>query len=116
MKLSHAAVLPIVVSLLCINQALFVVNDVSANDAQGATSIAKPFDSESNNQDEEYEKAIASMPDPIEPFNRIMFQLNDKLYFYFFKPIAKGYSFVIPETARISVSNFFSNLATPIRL
>lgn len=52
--------------------------------------------------------------DPIEPFNRGMFWFNDKLYFYLFKPIARGYR-VVPEPARRSVANFFSNLATPVR-
>jgi phospholipid-binding lipoprotein MlaA len=52
--------------------------------------------------------------DPIEPFNRGMFWVNDKLYFYLFKPIARGYR-VVPEPARQSVANFFSNLGTPVR-
>lgn len=68
-----------------------------------------------DNQDNQYDQAILAMPDPIEPFNRVMFQLNDKLYFYFFKPVAKGYSFIAPEPVRLSVFNFFSNLASPIR-
>lgn len=55
-----------------------------------------------------------SVYDPIEPFNRGMFWFNDKLYFYLFKPIARGYR-VVPEPARESVSNFFSNLGTPVR-
>ncbi len=53
--------------------------------------------------------------DPLQPLNRGVFWLNDKLYFYAFKPIAKGYRFVVPRPARVSVGNFFSNLATPIR-
>ncbi|WP_145924898.1 VacJ family lipoprotein [Syntrophotalea acetylenivorans] len=52
--------------------------------------------------------------DPIEPFNRGMFWFNDKLYFYLLKPIARGYR-VVPEPARQSVANFFSNLGTPVR-
>ncbi len=52
--------------------------------------------------------------DPIEPFNRGMFWVNDKLYFYLFKPIARGYR-VVPEPARQSAANFFSNLGTPVR-
>jgi phospholipid-binding lipoprotein MlaA len=52
--------------------------------------------------------------DPIEPFNRSMFWVNDKLYFYLLKPIARGYR-VVPEPARQSLANFFSNLATPVR-
>jgi len=53
--------------------------------------------------------------DPLEPFNRGVFWVNDKLYFYLFKPIASGYGSVVPRPARVSVGNFFSNLATPIR-
>lgn len=53
--------------------------------------------------------------DPFEPLNRGVFWVNDKLYFYLFKPIAKGYRLVLPRPARVSVRNFFSNLATPIR-
>lgn len=53
--------------------------------------------------------------DPIETVNRGVFWFNDKLYFYLFKPVAKGFR-VVPEPARISLSNFFSNLSTPVRL
>ena len=56
------------------------------------------------------------IPDPLEPFNRAMFTVNDKLYFWVLKPVAKGYSTVIPEPIRLSVRNFFNNVATPIRL
>jgi len=61
---------------------------------------------------EEKEVTIA---DPLEPFNRAMFQFNDKLYFWALKPVVRGYNEVIPEPARISVQNFFINLAFPIR-
>jgi phospholipid-binding lipoprotein MlaA len=53
--------------------------------------------------------------DPLEPFNRAMFVFNDKLYFWVLKPVAKGYNVVAPETVRIGVDNFFSNLRFPIR-
>lgn len=52
--------------------------------------------------------------DPIEPINRGIFWFNDKFYFYLLKPVARGFR-VVPEPARISISNFFSNLATPVR-
>ena len=53
--------------------------------------------------------------DPLEPFNRAMFYLNDKLYFRVFKPVALGYRFLVPQPARSGVKHFFSNLAMPIR-
>jgi phospholipid-binding lipoprotein MlaA len=56
-----------------------------------------------------------TISDPLEPFNRAMFTFNDRLYFWVLKPVAQGYSAVMPEPARVSVSNFFSNLRSPIR-
>ncbi|MFQ5736571.1 MAG: VacJ family lipoprotein [Thermodesulfobacteriota bacterium] len=53
--------------------------------------------------------------DPLEPFNRAMFYFNDKLYFYALKPAAQGYSYVVPEPARVGVRRFFSNITTPVR-
>jgi phospholipid-binding lipoprotein MlaA len=52
--------------------------------------------------------------DPLEPLNRGIFWFNDRLYVYAFKPAARAYRRV-PERARVSVGNFFSNLAAPIR-
>jgi len=60
------------------------------------------------------EEAKPEIADPLEPFNRAMYHFNDKLYFWVLKPVAQGYGKVVPEVARISVSNFFSNLAFPI--
>jgi len=55
------------------------------------------------------------VPDPLEPWNRLVFTFNDRLYFWVLKPVAKGYNAVVPEAARTSVSNFFKNLTTPVR-
>lgn len=57
-----------------------------------------------------------SIQDPLEPLNRIFFHVNDKLYFWAFKPAAAGYRAVIPEDLRTGVKNFFSHLGTPVRL
>ncbi len=53
--------------------------------------------------------------DPLEPINRAFFVFNDKLYFWVLRPVAKGYGVVAPETVRIGISNFFYNLAFPVR-
>lgn len=58
------------------------------------------------------EKTIA---DPLAPWNRLMFQFNDKFYFWVLKPVAKGYNVVVPQPARVSVRNFFANVTMPIR-
>jgi phospholipid-binding lipoprotein MlaA len=64
----------------------------------------------------EEETGAEEIPDPLEPVNRAFFKFNDKLYFWFFKPVATGYKAIIPEQGRIGVRNFFSNLNTPVRL
>jgi len=66
---------------------------------------------------DEYESDLDYMDisDPLEPINRIFFHFNDKLYFWFLKPVASGYKAVVPRPARKGVKNFFSNLAFPIR-
>ena len=88
---------------------------------QGAKVAAKSGDesprNQENLQDEEKrgEEEEATIADPLEPFNRAMFHFNDKLYFWALKPVAQGYNWVVPEKARVSVKNFFTNLAFPIR-
>ena len=53
--------------------------------------------------------------DPLQPYNRAIFTFNDKAYHYFIKPIYTGYNSMIPEKARISVRNFFTNIRMPVR-
>jgi phospholipid-binding lipoprotein MlaA len=62
-----------------------------------------------------FKEEKVEIADPLEPFNRAMHQFNDKLYFWALKPVAQGYKIVVPEQARISVKNFFSNLGFPNR-
>jgi phospholipid-binding lipoprotein MlaA len=63
--------------------------------------------------EEEEEDEIA---DPFEPLNRVAFYFNDKLYFWVIKPVAKGYSAVLPEDVRIAIRNVFNNITTPARV
>jgi len=53
--------------------------------------------------------------DPLEPVNRGLFWVNDKLYFFLFKPLARAYR-VVPERARVSISNAISNITSPVRM
>jgi phospholipid-binding lipoprotein MlaA len=69
-------------------------------------------------EDEEYleEEEMETIADPLKPFNQLMFNFNDKLYFYLLKPVAQVYEAVLPEPVRVSVRNFISNITTPVRL
>jgi len=62
------------------------------------------------------EEPLRTIADPLEPVNRAFFQFNDKFYFWILKPAASGYKAVIPQVVQVGVRNFFSNVATPIRL
>ncbi len=55
--------------------------------------------------------ATATNPrDPIEPFNRAVFNFNETVDSAVLKPVAQGYRAVLPEPVRAGVGNFFSNL------
>ncbi len=56
-----------------------------------------------------------SVADPLEGFNRLMFKVNDKLYFWILRPAARGYSRVMPEPGRVAVKRFFANVFMPVR-
>jgi phospholipid-binding lipoprotein MlaA len=64
--------------------------------------------------DGEEEEEFVYILDPFEPLNRAAFWFNDKFYFLLLKPAARAYR-VVPEPARISAANFFTNLTAPIR-
>ena len=67
--------------------------------------------------DESYEQPTSNtkVADPIEPFNRAMFAVNDKFYIWVLDPVATGYSKVLPADIRMCIGNFFYNLGEPVR-
>ena len=85
--------------------------DATTTDAAGG---AQQEEEEMFPFDEEEEQLKVS--DPLEPVNRGIFWFNDKLYFYLFKPVARGYRWAMPEPWRVAVQNVFSNLASPVRI
>ena len=52
--------------------------------------------------------------DSLPSYNRAVFTFNDKLFYYFFRPLSKGWG-VVPEVARTGVRNFFTNVRMPGR-
>jgi phospholipid-binding lipoprotein MlaA len=85
-------------------------NDMDTTDhtqTQAGDAVAEEETTEENN--------AVTIADPIKPWNTAMYHVNDKFYFWLLKPVSQGYSAVVPEDIRLSVSNFFKNLTTPIR-
>jgi phospholipid-binding lipoprotein MlaA len=73
--------------------------------------LTDPFD----DKDDKDLPPLKTIADPLEPVNRAFFYFNDKLYFWLFKPVARGYGYIFPQSVRICVRNFFDNLGFPIR-
>ncbi len=48
--------------------------------------------------------------DPLEPLNRSVDRFNEAVDKAVIKPVAKGYSYVVPAPIKMMVGNFFSNL------
>ncbi len=48
--------------------------------------------------------------DPIEGFNRTMYNVHEGIDSVVLKPVAKGYDAVLPDPVQTGVSNFFSNI------
>ena len=63
-------------------------------------------------EDEEPELTIA---DPLYYFNKGIWYFNDFAYLYIGEPAARGYNWLLPETMRGGVVNFFRNWTMPAR-
>ena len=57
-----------------------------------------------------------SVPDPIEPFNRVMWAFNRGLMTRVVKPTSRVYRFVVAKPVRTDIGNFGRNLTYPGRL
>jgi phospholipid-binding lipoprotein MlaA len=100
--------------------------EASANGQGGligsAAGAAPSDDSEDSFTDEEFDlleeeldEEQVEIDDPLEGFNRLMFGVNDTLFFWIFRPVVGTYKVVVPEPARIGIRNFFQNVGTPVR-
>jgi phospholipid-binding lipoprotein MlaA len=58
---------------------------------------------------------VQNVNDPLERFNRTMFNLNDRLTTLAIRPFAHGYAVVVPLPVRNCVTNFFDNIQYPVR-
>lgn len=83
--------------------------------ATANTPTEGPSDGDFDLLEKELEDRFVEVADPLKPLNRVMFQVNDALYFWVVKPVAQTYRDVTPEPARIGIRNFFDNAGAPAR-
>lgn len=91
-------------------------DETAVKDNASASKDVEPAKDVEPKEDESGEiSGNKTVPDPLEPWNRLVFTFNDRLYFWVVKPAAQGYNAVLPEPVRSSVQNFFDNLSMPVR-
>ena len=79
----------------------------SASDVSG--DLLKKYEEESVEESE-------TIADPLKLWNKTWFHFNDKLYFWFIKPVSTGYGFLFyPRVVRVGIRNFIVNLGFPGR-
>ncbi len=78
---------------------------VAQNDAEEDEAFYEELDAEED----------VTIADPLIYWNKAMYHVNDKLYFWVLKPVAQGYKAITPHFFRTGVRNFFTNLGYPVR-
>lgn len=112
----HYRLLPLLLSLLfaagCASQPKAQTSKNVSTTAPAPESITS-YEEDLGLYDEE--APTPSIADPLEPFNRVMFKVNDFLYLNVLDPTATLYSKILPQGIRENVANAFRNAAYPHR-
>lgn len=114
-----------VLMMMVINPVMAITSDEETGTTEtfSETKAAMPDMKDSGNESfDDFESFEEFSPDtdqtvfdPLSGYNRIMTRVNDRLYYWALKPMARGYKAVVAEPARESIGNFFRNLGFPIR-
>lgn len=80
-----------------------------------ADSAFDSIESELADMEGGWDANYAPVSDPLKRYNRTMFAINDRLYYWLLKPVAQGYAKIIPKPGRTAANRFFANLAFPVR-
>jgi len=72
-------------------------------------------DEDADDDDEYADDDVKLISDPLIKVNNDFYILNDRLYFWVLKPVARGYGFIIPQELRAAVRNVFYNIRFPVR-
>ena len=82
---------------------------------QTAASVAENGGDDAYEDEYEDDAKKVTVADPIEPFNRSMYRLNDFLILYLLEPAAKVEKAVVPWEFRTIFRNMLRNLRFPVR-
>jgi len=94
--------------------------DLASDDIlnESSESGGEEFDgfSEFDEFDEFDDNDVVVTSDPLSGYNRFMTGVNDNIYVWVFKPVAKGYCFVVNKPVRLAINRMFTNGLYPVRL
>ncbi len=65
---------------------------------------------------EDVDDVDATISDPLEGFNRLIYNFNHAIDVVLIRPVAKAYRFIVPDLARRGVRNVLTNLSEPLTL
>lgn len=111
-------------SLLMAQQTKESASDQSKTPGKKATEAATEDEGGKDDDDDEYDdddddeyadNDVKLISDPLIKVNTDFYILNDRLYFWVLKPVARGYGFIIPQELRVAVRNVFYNIRFPVR-
>ena len=106
------------VSILSVKGPIAFAQENTSESSNEVPLTESPADDEAGFDDEFEDEFAASEQevfDPLSGYNRGMTGFNDGFYIFVLDPVARGYRWVLPGTARRGVKNFFHNLLFPLR-
>lgn len=77
--------------------------------------ISAEISDNAGEEEEPFEVKQQPVSDPFQRINRFFFAFNDRLYFYFLKPVAIVYAGYVPPGVRKCIRNAFLNFVFPVR-
>ena len=101
--------------LLLILTNLCVAVTLPSTHAAEAAANTEAENLENFDEFDEFDENTVKTTDPLEKFNRIMFDVNEGLLKYVIGPIGQGYANIIPQSGRDGIDRMFDNVRYPIR-
>ena len=105
----------LIFALCCVNFAVANEENTEKNETE---KVEQALESDEWSFDDSpfYEDEFDDVYDPLEPFNRLMFKINNALDKLFLIPLSMTYKHILPNFLQIGIANFASNFFSPVAL
>jgi len=90
--------------------------DLASDPAESCVPAAGSEEEAAFDEFGEFEEAApVTTADPLGGYNRFMTSVNDHIYVWALRPVAKGYRFIIVKPVRLAIARVFTNASYPVR-